>query len=77
MGLSVLSGSHLELVPQVVRGLAQSKVPVVVGGIIPKEDGERLLALGVARVFTPKDFELTRIMTELCAVIRASSGLPV
>jgi (2R)-ethylmalonyl-CoA mutase len=72
VGLSVLSGSHLELVPQVVRGLAASKVPVVVGGIIPKEDGDRLLALGVARVFTPKDYEMSRIMRELVAVIRAA-----
>jgi (2R)-ethylmalonyl-CoA mutase len=72
VGLSVLSGSHLELVPQVVRGLAGSNVPVVVGGIIPKEDGDRLLALGVARVFTPKDYEMSRIMRELVVVIRAA-----
>jgi (2R)-ethylmalonyl-CoA mutase len=70
VGLSVLSGSHLELVPQVVRGLAGSRIPVVVGGIIPKEDADRLLALGIARVFTPKDYEMSRIMRELVVVIR-------
>jgi (2R)-ethylmalonyl-CoA mutase len=75
VGLSVLSGSHLELVPHVVEGLVASHIPVVVGGIIPKDDEQRLLALGVARVFTPKDFELGRIMRELVTVIRAASGL--
>jgi (2R)-ethylmalonyl-CoA mutase len=75
VGLSVLSGSHLELVPQVVRGLAGTHVPVVVGGIIPKEDGDQLLALGAARVFTPKDYEMSRIMRELVVVIR-SAWLP-
>ena len=64
IGLSILSGSHLELVPQVValaRALGVT-APVVVGGIIPEEDRERLLEAGVEAVFTPKDFELTRIM---------------
>ena len=74
VGLSVLSGSHLELVPEVVKAMAGSGIPVVVGGIIPEEDGERLRALGVARVFTPKDYEMTRIMRELCAVIREAWG---
>jgi len=77
VGLSVLSGSHLELVPQVVAGLAGAKIPVVVGGIIPKEDGDRLMALGVARVFTPKDYEMARIMRELVVVIREAFTLPV
>ena len=72
VGLSVLSGSHLELVPQVVTGLARSGIPVVVGGIIPAADGERLVTLGVARVFTPKDYEMGRIMRELVVVIRAA-----
>ncbi len=75
VGLSVLSGSHLELVPQVVDGLAAAKVPVVVGGIIPNEDAAKLLALGVSRVFTPKDYEMTRILRELVVVIRDASGL--
>jgi (2R)-ethylmalonyl-CoA mutase len=71
VGLSILSGSHLALVPEIVLGLRAAGVnaPVVVGGIIPDEDEARLRAAGVARVFTPKDFELTRIMRELAALI--------
>jgi (2R)-ethylmalonyl-CoA mutase len=69
VGLSVLSGSHMELVPEVARGLAASRVPLVVGGIIPEADTAALRALGVARVFTPKDYELSRIMHELVVVI--------
>jgi ethylmalonyl-CoA mutase len=67
VGLSILSGSHLELVPDVLERLreAGSTAPVVVGGIIPAEDRPRLEALGVAAVFTPKDFELGRIMAEI------------
>ncbi len=75
VGLSVLSGSHLALVPEIVRGLREAgvgDVPVVVGGIIPPGDAEALLAAGVARVFTPKDFALAPIMRELVRVIRAA-----
>ena len=73
VGLSVLSGSHLEVVPAVVEGLRAAgagDVPVVVGGIIPPRDAELLRAQGVARVFTPKDFELTDIMDEIVTLIR-------
>ncbi|MFY9805701.1 MAG: protein meaA [Pseudonocardiaceae bacterium] len=73
VGLSVLSGSHLEVVPAVVEGLRAAgagDVPVVVGGIIPARDAELLRAQGVARVFTPKDFELTDIMDEIVDLIR-------
>jgi (2R)-ethylmalonyl-CoA mutase len=67
IGLSILSGSHLQLVPEVVRLLAEAgvDVPVVVGGIIPEEDRRVLLDAGVARVYTPKDFELARLMDEI------------
>jgi len=76
VGLSILSGSHLELVPDVVNRLRAEGVtaPVIVGGIIPEEDRPTLLAAGVARVYTPKDFELGRIMAdiaELAATHRA------
>ena len=76
VGLSILSGSHLELVPRVVDGLraAKSDVPVVVGGIIPDADARALEARGVARVYTPKDFALGAIMKDLVAIIRASRG---
>jgi (2R)-ethylmalonyl-CoA mutase len=73
VGLSVLSGSHLEVVPAVVDGLraaGAAEVPVVVGGIIPPEDAEVLRASGVSRVFTPKDFELTEIMDQIVDLIR-------
>jgi len=67
VGISILSGSHMELIPEVVRLLRDAGVdaPVVAGGIIPEEDRPALLELGVAAVFTPKDFEISRIMTEI------------
>jgi ethylmalonyl-CoA mutase len=72
VGLSVLSGSHLEVIPAVVDGLRAAgagDIPVVVGGIIPPEDAEALRAHGVAKVFTPKDFELTEIMDQILNLI--------
>jgi (2R)-ethylmalonyl-CoA mutase len=78
IGLSILSGSHMEAVPAVLEGLRDAgagDVPVVVGGIIPDGDAARLKAAGVARVFTPKDFELTDIMRSVVDVIRAANGL--
>ena len=73
IGLSILSGSHLELVPDVVDRLRAEGVdaPVVVGGIIPEEDRPTLLAAGVARVYTPKDFELGRIMGDIADLVAA------
>jgi ethylmalonyl-CoA mutase len=79
VGLSILSGSHLELVPVVVDGLAAAgatDVPVVVGGIIPAADARALRDLGVAAVFTPKDYGLTEIMAEIVELIRAAHDLP-
>ncbi|HET8657401.1 MAG TPA: methylmalonyl-CoA mutase family protein [Micromonosporaceae bacterium] len=77
VGLSVLSGSHLNAVPAVLDGLrgAGVEVPVVVGGIIPPGDAEQLRAAGVARVFTPRDFALTEIVDELVTVVREANGL--
>ncbi len=74
VGLSILSGSHLELVPEVVHLLrdAEVHVPVVVGGIIPEDDRPKLMEDGVSAVFTPKDFELTRIMTEIADLALAT-----
>ncbi len=67
IGLSVLSGSHLELVPAVLKALRDEEVtsPVVVGGIIPDEDRQVLLDAGVSRVYTPKDYALVGIMNDL------------
>ena len=67
VGLSILSGSHRLLVPETVRLLREHGVdaPVVVGGIIPEADRAELLAAGVARVYTPKDFRLGDIVAEL------------
>ena len=76
VGLSILSGSHLELVPDVLRGLRDAgvtEVPVVVGGIIPDEDATQLRKLGVAAVYTPKDFELNRIMMDIVALVDPAS----
>ena len=67
IGLSILSGSHLALVPDVQRALAALGVdiPIVLGGIIPEQDRAGLAAIGIARVYTPKDYELARIMREI------------
>ncbi len=74
VGLSILSGSHLDLVPAVMRELRNHgvNVPVVVGGIIPDGDVKALRSAGVAAVYTPKDFELTRIMGEIADLVTAS-----
>ncbi|MHB8492811.1 MAG: methylmalonyl-CoA mutase family protein, partial [Solirubrobacteraceae bacterium] len=71
IGLSILSGSHRELIPAVIRALDQAgvHVPVVVGGIIPERDVAPLKAEGVAAVYTPKDFDLTRIMRDVLALV--------
>jgi (2R)-ethylmalonyl-CoA mutase len=76
IGLSILSGSHLDLVPDVLRHLKQMEVdaPVIVGGIIPEADRPRLADIGIAAVYTPKDFQLAKIMrdvAELAAAHRA------
>jgi len=71
VGLSILSGSHLPLIAEVLDRMAAAglgHVPLVVGGIIPDEDAAALLAQGVARVYTPKDFELNRIMMDIVAL---------
>jgi ethylmalonyl-CoA mutase len=78
VGLSVLSGSHLEVVPAVVDGLRAAgvdDVPVVVGGIIPPDDAAALRARGVAAVFTPKDYRLTEMMNEIVTLVRSAQGL--
>src|SRR5918999_1197862 len=75
VGLSVLSGSHLEVVPAVVDGLRAAgadDVPVVVGGIIPAEDAAELCERGVAAVFTPKDYQLTAMMDEIVSLVLAA-----
>lgn len=71
IGLSILSGSHLELVPEVVRLVRAEGVdaPIIVGGIIPEDDRSRLLTAGVAAVYTPKDFELSRLMGEVLDLV--------
>lgn len=76
VGLSILSGSHLQLVPDVIRRLRAEGVdaPVIVGGIIPEEDRERLAREGVAAVYTPKDFDIARIMREVAELAVAHRG---
>ncbi|MEU1626113.1 protein meaA [Streptomyces sp. NPDC020096] len=78
VGLSILSGSHLELVPEVLRLLRAAGVediPVIVGGIIPTADAEALRAKGVAAVFTPKDFGITEMIGRIVDEIRRGHGL--
>ncbi len=72
VGLSILSGGHVSLVGDVLKGLRDAgigDVPVVVGGIIPPADAAVLIAAGVARVYTPKDFDLTQIMRDVVTVV--------
>ena len=78
VGISILSGSHMELVPSIVEGIRDQgldDVPVVVGGIIPTSDARALRQQGVAAVFTPKDFGLTAIMARFVEVIREAHHL--
>src|SRR2546426_1680894 len=76
VGLSILSGSHRELIPEVLRELreAGADVPVVVGGIIPDADAQALLDAGVARVYTPKDFELTKSVGDIVDLVAERHG---
>ncbi len=77
VGISILSGSHLELVPEIIDRLRASGVdaPVVVGGIIPPEDVDILVGKGVARVYTPKDFRLTDIMEDMLGLVERHRGV--
>jgi (2R)-ethylmalonyl-CoA mutase len=77
VGLSILSGSHLELIPTVIAELraAGADVPVVVGGIIPDADAAKLHEAGVDRVYTPKDFEITRIMSDIVDLVAERNGV--
>jgi ethylmalonyl-CoA mutase len=77
IGLSILSGSHLRLVPEVLMGLKSeglSDVPVVVGGIIPEDDAAVLRQAGIARVYTPKDFEMLHILSDMVDVAVAAAA---
>ncbi|MFZ1426772.1 MAG: cobalamin-dependent protein, partial [Geminicoccaceae bacterium] len=74
VGLSILSGSHMPLVKEVLRRMRElgiGEIPVVVGGIIPPDDEKELLAAGVARVYTPKDYEIQDIMSDLVGIAAA------
>ncbi len=77
VGLSILSGSHRELIPSVVDALRERgvDVPVVVGGIIPDADVELLKTAGVAAVYTPKDFDITRIMQDIVRLVAERGGV--
>ena len=80
VGLSILSGGHPQLIPDVLakmkeRGLDPATVPVVVGGIIPEADAEALRQAGVARVYTPADFDLTAIVTEVADLVAGARGV--
>jgi (2R)-ethylmalonyl-CoA mutase len=77
VGLSILSGSHRELIPLVMEALREREVdaPVVVGGIIPEADVEPLRAAGVAAIYTPRDFDLTRIMGDVVALVAERHGV--
>jgi (2R)-ethylmalonyl-CoA mutase len=78
IGLSILSGSHAELIPSVLRALADAgagDVPVIVGGIIPEADAAALREAGVAAVYTPKDWDLNRMMRDIIALVGERYGV--
>ena len=77
VGLSILSGSHVPLVKDVVSRMREAgldDVPVIVGGIIPPDDASTLKAAGVAAVYTPKDYELNRIMADIVRIVDAGAS---
>ncbi|HEV2981819.1 MAG TPA: protein meaA [Solirubrobacteraceae bacterium] len=78
IGLSILSGSHRELIPEVIKALHDAGVeaPVVVGGIIPEQDVQALRDAGVAAVYTPKDFDINRIMRDIVELVGAEGAAP-
>jgi (2R)-ethylmalonyl-CoA mutase len=76
VGLSILSGSHVPLVTEVMQRMEKAgiaRVPVVVGGIIPPEDAAALKQAGVAAVYTPKDYDLTAILDDIVDIVDRSS----
>ena len=78
VGLSILSGSHVEVVPAVIDGLRAAgagEIPVIVGGIIPPADAAALVERGVARVYTPKDYQINDMVNDIVSVVRAANGL--
>jgi (2R)-ethylmalonyl-CoA mutase len=78
VGLSILSGSHIPLISEMMekmRAQGLGHIPVVVGGIIPDEDATALAAMGVARVYTPKDFQLNRIMDDIVTLADPSEAI--
>ena len=77
IGLSILSGSHMPLMQELMAKLQAAElnhIPVIVGGIIPDEDAQKLRAIGIARIYTPKDFELNRIMFDIVALADPGAG---
>jgi (2R)-ethylmalonyl-CoA mutase len=78
VGLSILSGSHLKLVPEVLRGLKErglEKIPVVLGGIIPEGDIHKMPSESIHRVFAPRDYNLNHIMLEIVDIVAAAHGI--
>ena len=71
IGLSILSGSHLALAPEIAR---RARIPVIVGGIIPDEDAEKLRAEGIAAVYTPRDYDVLRVLREIVDIAAAAHG---
>jgi (2R)-ethylmalonyl-CoA mutase len=78
VGISILSGSHLDLVPRIVKGLMDngSDALVVVGGIIPDDDAKTLREHGVTSIYTPKDYELSAIVDDLLTLIEEKESAP-
>jgi (2R)-ethylmalonyl-CoA mutase len=78
VGLSMLSGSHTDLIPEVMRKMEErgiGNIPVILGGIIPQNDIQGMCSAGVKRVYTPRDFDLNKIMMEITDVVAEANNI--
>jgi (2R)-ethylmalonyl-CoA mutase len=78
VGLSILSGSHLKLVPEVITCIKQrglERIPVILGGIIPQADIEKMHLAGIQKIYTPKDYDLNQIMSEIIDTVAAADNI--
>ena len=80
VGLSILSGSHRKLIPEVIRQMHRrelNQIPVVLGGFIPEEDMLEMYTAGVSKIYTPKDFNLNQIMYSIAHVVAAANDIDI
>ena len=77
IGLSILSGSHLEILEDLTKLLKakkMTKIPVIIGGIIPEQDFDKIKEMGIKRIYTPKDYDLNRIISEMSEFVEENAA---